>query len=79
MSIVHKFRNYILEDELKITILENCVNIVNYQEIGHFDSNKIIVRHEKGSIIVNGEKLVVSKLMEEEVLITGKIKNIELR
>ena len=44
MGIVHKFRDYILESELKITILENRVDIVNYTEIGHFDSNKIIVK-----------------------------------
>lgn len=50
MGIVHKFRDYILESELKITILENRVDIVNYTEIGHFDSNKIIVRHDKGNI-----------------------------
>lgn len=79
MGIVNKFRDYILDDELKITILEDCVNVANYKEIGHFDSNKIIIRHEKGNIVVNGEKLVVSKLLVDEVLITGKIKNVELR
>ena len=79
MGIVHKFRDYILESELKIIILENRVDIVNYTEIGHFDSNKIIVRHDKGNIVINGNNLVVSKLLTDEVLISGTIKNIELR
>lgn len=79
MGIVHKFRDYILEEELKIIILENRVDIVNYTEIGHFDSNKIIVRHTKGNIVISGDHLVVSKLLIDEVLITGTIKNIELR
>ena len=79
MGIVHKFRDYILESELKITILENRGDIVNYTEIGHFDSNKIIVRHDKGNIVINGNNLVVSKLLMDEVLISGTIKNIELR
>ena len=79
MGIVHKFRDYILESELKITILENRVDIVNYTEIGHFDANKIIVRHDKGNIVINGNNLVVSKLLTDEVLISGTIKNIELR
>ena len=79
MGIVHKFRDYILESELKITILENRVDIVNYTEIGHFDSNKIIVIHDKGNIVINGNNLVVSKLLMDEVLISGTIKNIELR
>lgn len=79
MGIVHKFRDYILESELKITILENRVDIVNYTEIGHFDSNKIIVRKQNGSIIINGTNLVVSKLLNDEILIDGKISNIEFR
>ena len=79
MGIVHKFRDYILESELKINIFENRVDIVNYTEIGHFDSNKIIVRHDKGNIVINGNNLVVSKLLMDEVLISGTIKNIELR
>lgn len=79
MGMIHKIRNYILEEDLKITIVENNVNIVNYTEIGHFDSSKIIVRHTNGNIIINGNNLVVSRLLIDEILITGTIKNIELR
>ena len=79
MGIVHKFRDYILESELKITILENRVDIVNYTEIGHFDSNKIIVYSDSGYITIKGKDLVVTKLLKDEVLITGLIDGIELR
>ena len=79
MDKLKKIKSYILDDEYKITILKNRVDIVNYTEIGHFDSNKIIVRNTEGSTIINGNKLVVSKLMNDEILITGDGKNIELR
>ena len=77
--MLKKVRNFILEEELEIHIYKNKVNVVNYQSIGHFDNNKIIINHENGMIVVNGEKLVISKLLIDEILIVGQIKNIEFR
>lgn len=79
MNIINGIRSYVLEEELKITIINNKINIVNYNDIGHFDSNKIIVKVSSGEIIVKGNNLVVSKLMNNEILITGNFCNIEFR
>lgn len=79
MKYLDKLRNYLLEEEFKINILNNKIDIVNYSSIGHFDSNKIMVRYTDGTVIINGTNLVVSKLVNDEILITGNIKNIELR
>lgn len=79
MKQIDKLRSYILENEFKMTILENKIDIVNYISIEHFDLNKIIVKYEKGYITINGTNLVVTKLVTDEILITGVIKNIELR
>lgn len=73
-----KLRTYIMEDEFEIKILNNRVNVINYESIGHLDSNKIIIRHKQGKIIINGKDLVLSKLLKDELLIIGKISNIEL-
>ena len=79
MNIINGIRSYILDSELKITIVNNKINIVNYKDIGHFDSDKVIVKVEKGQIVVKGSDLVVSKLMNSEILITGNFSNIEFR
>lgn len=79
MNYKGRIKNYFLENQFKVTCLENKVNIVNYESIGHFDSNKIIIRKNSGSVIVNGTNLVVSKLLNDEILIDGKISNIEFR
>ena len=79
MNIINGIRSYILEDDLKITILSNKINIVNYKDIGHFDSNKIVVKVDKGEVIVKGNDLVVTKLLSSEILITGNFSNIEFR
>lgn len=79
MSLIKDFRSYLLEEELKINIYMNHVNIINYVHIDHFDNNSIIVRHNKGFIHVKGENLVVTKLINTELLIEGKIKSVELK
>ena len=79
MNILNGIRSYVLESELKITILKNKINIVNYSDIGHFDSNKIVVKVLDGEVIIKGNDLVVSKLMSDEILITGEFNNIEFR
>lgn len=79
MNIINGIRSYILDDDLKITIINNKINIVNYKDIGHFDSNKIIVKANNCEVIIKGNDLVVSKLMNSEILITGNFNNIEFR
>ncbi len=79
MQIIKNLRSYLLEDEFQIRILDGKVNVVNYDSIGHFDSNKVILKYQMGSIVITGDHLVVSKLLTDEILVTGNIKNIELR
>ena len=79
MNIIPGIRSYINENDLKITIINNKINIVNYIDIGHFDSNKIIVKCDDKDIVINGKELVVSKLVNDEILITGEFNNIEFR
>ncbi len=75
---INKLRTYILETDFRINIVNNKVNIVNYEEIDHFDSNKIIVRHNRGRVIISGNNLIVTRLLKDEILIEGKIKLIEM-
>lgn len=70
-------RTYIFENEFKINILIGKIDIVNYIEIDHFDDTKIMVRYEKGLVVIKGENLTISKLLNDELLILGKIKSLE--
>ncbi|MEI3529753.1 MAG: YabP/YqfC family sporulation protein [Bacilli bacterium] len=79
MGILKQFRSYILEEDFTFSVYPNKIDILNYDSIGHFDSNKVIIRYDKGTLVITGENLVVSKLMHDEVLVLGNIKNIELR
>ncbi len=63
---------------MSLHIYEGYLNIVNYKEISNFSSNKVDILYDNGKITINGKNLVVSKLLDNELLINGEIKNIEL-
>lgn len=73
-----KLRTYILELEPKIIILNNKVNVVNYEKIEHFDNHKIIIKTSNKIIVINGSNLIITKLLKDELLIEGIIKGLEL-
>lgn len=79
MKLINSLRNYILEEEFEVRIYKNKINIVNFKSIGHFDSDKVMINYNEGTLIINGKNLVVSKLTIDEVLVSGKISGIELR
>ncbi len=79
MKIINSFRNYILDEEFKIYIYKNKVNIVNYTDIVDFTSKQIIIKYDEGKIIITGHNLSISKLLIDEILIIGNIEKLELR
>ncbi|MBE6160104.1 MAG: hypothetical protein E7157_03550 [Lactobacillales bacterium] len=76
---IHKFRSYLLEDNFSMNVLKDKIEIMNYKEVGHFDNNKIIIKYEDGEIVIKGNNLIISRLMNDSILIKGSINNIELR
>lgn len=79
MSIVKRARNYLLDEIFNMRVLKNKVDICNYESIGYLDNDLIIINYDSGEIKIKGENLVVSKLLGDEILISGNIKNIEMR
>lgn len=78
MEFISRVRGYLLEEELKITAGINYVNVVNYEEILHFDNHEVKLKCTNTKITITGEKLVVNKLVNDEVLVCGLIQKIEL-
>ncbi len=79
MNIAKRTRNYLLDEIFNMKVLKNKVDICNYKSIGYLDNDLIIINYEDGEIKIKGENLVVSKLLDDEILITGEIKTIEMR
>lgn len=69
--------NVIYDKTFKITVLKDKINITNYQEILVFEDETILVKTTEKLIKIKGENLIINRLYNKELLIEGKIKNIE--
>lgn len=78
MRMIEKVNNYLVDKEYKIIVKKNQVDIINYDEIVDFNLEKITLRHNKTLIIVEGKKLYISKMLDNEVLIKGFVFNIRI-
>ncbi len=72
-------KDYIFDSTFKITILKGQIDIINYKDIDHFDDNKIIIRYDNETLVIKGEELIITKLLDDEILINGKIKLVEFK
>lgn len=72
-------RDYIKDDTFKINIVNGKIDIVNYTDIVNLDDNQIIVNSPFGLVVITGKDLVVVRLIENEILINGKVQKVELR
>ena len=73
-----KMFDVIRDNKLKIIYYENKLNIINYKRILIFDKNKVSIDTLNKVIVVRGEDLLITKFVNDELLITGKIKEIKM-
>lgn len=76
--MIKELVNYIKENEFKMTIYKDGINVCNYNEIITLESDKIILKYDDSLITIRGDNLSVSKLLNREILIKGIIKKIEI-
>lgn len=78
MKLLNRVENYLYDREYKIILKDNQINIINYDEIIDFSLTKISIRIKQKIIIIEGTKLIISKMLEDEVLVTGNVSNIRI-
>ena len=67
---------YINDKKYSMIYKYEKLDIINYTEIIDFSSMKISIRYKDKIYHIEGENLVISKMMEDEILITGNISRI---
>lgn len=77
--MLKEIRSFYTDSIFRVIVYEDKVDIVNYLEIDHFDDSKILIRYESGMIVVKGDKLIISKLLDDEILINGVVKSVEFK
>ena len=79
MKIINKLNGYLEDKNYQIIIKNNSINIINIEEIIDFSIDKITVRCNNKLIEIEGKNLIISKMLEDEVLILGNIYNIRIK
>lgn len=80
--MIHLFKNvfdYIKDDEFKIIIKKDKISIANYKEINSFKESLIVIDCHKYFIDIEGTKLTINFLYDNEVLVIGNIYKIIFR
>ncbi len=75
------FRNvkdYIIDKEFRFIVYKNKVNIINYNNILSIEKERISVSYSSGILVIKGKDLTLKKMLDDEVLIYGNIKLVEL-
>lgn len=78
MKLVNRLDDYLNDREYKIIMKHNQINIINYDDIIDFSLTKVSIRYRKQIFIIEGMNLVISKMIDNEVLITGNISNVRI-
>lgn len=76
--MLKEINNYINDKEFRINISKDIINIVNYKKIISLEENYISILTKDKKIIIKGEKLHLLKILENELLIKGSLKSIEV-
>ena len=79
MKIIDKLDRYLNENEYKLILDNNRLNIVNYEEIIDFSLSNIKVKLKDKIVSIEGRNLVINKMVHNEILITGTISNISIK
>ena len=78
MGIINKLDRYLEDKNYEIIIKENKLNIINFKEIIDFSVSKISLRCDNKIINIEGKNLIISKMLDDELLVTGTIYNIRI-
>ena len=78
MKIKDRINNYLNDNEFRVTVFANKIDIINYKSILDFSSTEISVKvNNKNSNNNRRRILVISKMYDDELLIKGKINNMK--
>ena len=75
----NRVKDYILDNEFRLTLFKDRVNIVNYSKLLQIDNKEMIISNSYSKIYIKGTNLVLNKLLDNELLISGLIFSIEVK
>lgn len=76
--MINNIRNFITDNEFRLTLFDNKVHLINYEEMLSLDTSRVSFQTKTGIIVIKGENIILNKLLDKEILLKGKIVSIEV-
>lgn len=76
MKIFNDIRNFIDNNDFKIIIYNNLIDIINYKDLVDISTTSIKIKNNNPINII-GKDLYIIKMLDNELLIKGTIKDIK--
>jgi len=76
IKFIKMINNYVNDKKFSIIYKNNNLNIINYSEITGFTDTEISIRYNDELYYIEGNELVISKMIDNEILITGNISSV---
>ncbi len=70
------FKTYLRNDSYNINISNECIYFLNYDRVIEINDDIIIVKFKDFILNIKGNNFKIVKMLDNELLITGKIKEI---
>ena len=71
-------RHFINDSSFQIIYRNNELDIINYKSINYIFDNKISISFDSNNLLITGNCLYAKKLLNNEILIAGNIKKVEV-
>ena len=76
--MLDRLTNYINDNTFRFTVYENTIHVLNYKRILILEEDRISFQSKNQKIKIEGEGLIIKKILNQEMLITEKIYKIEV-
>ena len=78
MNMIRKTIDYIKDESFKIIYINNSLDIINYDNILEVKEDVVTISKNDKLVLIKGNNLKLNKLLDNEILITGIVKEIDL-
>ena len=76
--MLDRLNNYIDDKKFKLIYEDNLIDIINYTRLITIENNYVSLYINNKKIIIKGQKLILKKLLDNELLLNGEVTSLEV-
>ena len=77
-NMLDRLNNYIDDKKFKLIYEDNLIDIINYTRLITIENNYVSLYINNKKIIIKGKELILKKLLDNELLLNGKVTSLEV-